>query len=148
MPALVLDVPSLTMPRQWAQQSQLLERQHDRLEALLADLIERHAIPDQGRSPQQLQLDQRDCGQLLRKLALHLRLEERWLTRLHSCCGGHRSSHRQASCLAADGWAVGKDLREARLPWLMDLQEWFHQHRHGADAIAYRRAEAQAQARA
>jgi hypothetical protein len=26
----------------------------------------------------------------------------------------------------------------------MDLQEWFHQHRHGADAIAYRRAEARA----
>jgi hypothetical protein len=29
----------------------------------------------------------------------------------------------------------------------MDLQEWFHQHRHGVDAIAYRRAEARARAR-
>ena len=147
MPALVLDAPSLTMPRQWAQQSQLLERQHDRLEALLADLIERHAIPDQGRSPRQLELDQGDCERLLRQLGLHLRLEERWLSRLHSFCGGHRSSHRQASTLAADGWAVGQGQRAARLPWLMDLQEWFHQHRHGVDAIAYRRAEAQASAR-
>ena len=147
MPALVLDAPSLTMPRQWAQQSQLLERQHDRLEALLADLIERHAVPDQERTPQQLELDRRDCGRLLRQLGLHLRLEERWLARLHSFCGGHGSSHRQAAALAADGWARGKSLRGARLPWLMDLQEWFHQHRHGADAIAYRRAEAQARAR-
>jgi hypothetical protein len=144
MPALVLDAPSLAMPRQWAQQSQLLERQHDHLEALLDDLIERHAIADQDRSPWQMQQDQRDCGELLRNLVLHLRLEERWLTRLNSFCGGHRSSHRQAARLAADGWAVGQDLRAARLPWLMDLQDWFHQHRHGADAIAYRRAEAQA----
>ena len=51
MPALVLDAPSLTMPRQWAQQSQLLERQHDRLEALLADLIERHANPTRAAAP-------------------------------------------------------------------------------------------------
>ena len=144
MPVLVLGAPSLAMPRQWAQQSQLLERQHDRLEALLSELIERHAVPDHGRSSQQLGLDQRDCGRLLRQLDLHLRLEERWLGRLHSFCGGHGSSHRQAATLAADGWARGKSLRGARLPWLMDLQEWFHRHRHGVDAIAYRRAEAQA----
>ena len=140
MSALVLDAPSLAMPRRWAQQSHLLERQHDHLEALLDDLIERHAIADQDRSPWERQLDQRDCGQLLRKLALHLRLEERWLTGLHSFCGGHRRSHHQATRLAADGWALGQELRAARLPWLMDLQDWFQQHRHGADAIAYRRA--------
>ena len=112
-----------------------------------AELIERHAVPDHGRSSQQLGLDQRDCGRLLRQLDLHLRLEERWLGRLHSFCGGHGSSHRQAATLAAEGWARGKSLRGARLPWLMDLQEWFHRHRHGVDAIAYRRAEAQARAR-
>jgi hypothetical protein len=144
MSALVLDAPSPTLPRQWAQQAQLLERQHDRLEALLTGLIERHAVPDEGRSPQQLDADRQDCGRLLRQLGFHLRLEERWLSRLHSFCGGHRSSHRQALTLAADGWAVGQTLRGARLPWLMDLQEWFHQHRHGVDAIAYRRAEARA----
>ena len=135
VPALVLGAPSLAMPRQWAQQSQLLERQHDRLEVLLTELIERHAVPGHRRSSQQLQLD------------LHLRLEERWLGRLHSFCGGHGSAHRQAATLAAEGWARGKSLRGARLPWLMDLQEWFHRHRHGVDAMAYRRAEAQARAR-
>ena len=88
MPALVLAARSLAMPRQWAQQSQLLERQHDRLEALLDDLIDRHAIADACRSLQQLALDQRDCQLLLRKLGLHLRLEERWLSQLHSLCGG------------------------------------------------------------
>ena len=144
MPSLVLAARSLAMPRQWAQQSQLLERQHDRLEALLDDLIDRHAIADACRSLQQLALDQRDCQLLLRKLGLHLRLEERWLSQLHSLCGGHRSSHRQAATLAAEGWTVGESSRAARLPWLLDLQEWFHQHRHGADAIAYRRAEASA----
>lgn len=147
VPALVLGAPSLAMPRQWAQQSQLLERQHDRLEVLLTELIERHAVPGHRRSSQQLQLDERDCGRLLRQLDLHLRLEERWLGRLHSFCGGHGSAHRQAATLAAEGWARGKSLRGARLPWLMDLQEWFHRHRHGVDAMAYRRAEAQARAR-
>jgi len=107
MPALVLDAPSPTIPRQWAQQAQLLERQHDCLEALLTDLIERHVVPDEGRSPQQLAVDRLDCGRLLRQLGLHLRLEERWLSRLHSFCAGHRSSHRQALNQAADGWAVG-----------------------------------------
>ncbi len=144
MPALVLDAPSLAMPRPWAQQSQLLERQHDRLEALLSGLIERHARPELECSPRQLERDRRDCERLLRQLGLHLRLEERWLTRLHCFCGGHRSAHRQAIHMAAGGWAVAEGLRGARLPWLMDLQQWFHQHRHGADAIAYRRAEAQA----
>ena len=75
MPALVLAARSLAMPRQWAQQSQLLERQHDRLGALLDDLIDRHAIADACRSPQQLALDQRDCQLLLRKLGLHLPAE-------------------------------------------------------------------------
>ena len=63
------------MPRQWAQQSQLLERQHDRLGALLANLIERQAITGLGRSLRQLELDQGNYGRLLRKLGLHLRLE-------------------------------------------------------------------------
>jgi hypothetical protein len=34
----------------------------------------------------------------------------------------------------------GGHLRLQRLQWLMDINDWFSQHRHGADAIAYARA--------
>lgn len=73
---------------------------------------------------------------MVRALGLHLRLEERWLAEAGCLCPGHRLSHRQAAELAA---RLPADSAE-RLSWLLDLQQWFHLHRYGADAIAYARA--------
>lgn len=62
-------------PRRWFLQDPLLARQHDRLEALLASLIEQHLEP---LAPSE-QAEQLACRRLLWDLRLHLRLEERWL---------------------------------------------------------------------
>ena len=127
-------------PRHWPQRQALLERQHDRLEALLDDLVDRHGLADEERSALELRADRRDCWLLLRGLRLHLRLEERWLGACGCLCPGHRSAHGEAVAAAAAGWEVAETLRGARLPWLMDLQQWFHGHRRGPDALAYARA--------
>lgn len=124
----------------WPQREVLLERQHDRLEALLADLVDRHCLADAERSAMELLADCRDCELLLRGVRLHLRLEERWLGQCGCLCPGHRAAHGEAIAAAAARWAVVEKLRSTRLPWLMDLQQWFHGHRRGADAIAYARA--------
>jgi hypothetical protein len=132
--------PAAALLRQWPQQQTLLERQHDRLEALLADLVERHCRADADCTALELQAETLDCRRLLRWLGLHLRLEERWLGQRGCLCPGHRGSHREAAELAAAGWQVAEARRGARLPWLMDIQQWFHGHRRGPDAIAYARA--------
>jgi hypothetical protein len=119
-----------------------LERQHDRLEALLEDLVDRHCLADEERSALELLADRRDCLLLVRGLRLHLRLEERWLAQRGCLCPGHRAAHGEAVAAAAAGWEVAETLRDARLPWLMELQQWFHCHRHGPDALAYARAAA------
>jgi len=129
-------------PLQWPQQEGLLERQHDRLEALLEDLVDRHCLTDEERSALELLADRRDCLLLVRGLRLHLRLEERWLAQRGCLCPGHRAAHCEAVAAAAAGWEVAETLRDARLPWLMELQQWFHGHRHGPDALAYARAAA------
>jgi len=54
-------------PRLWTEQSLLLERQHERIEALLEQLIDGHGVSSEH------------CCRLVRSLGLHLRLEERWL---------------------------------------------------------------------
>ncbi len=112
-------------PRLWSERSRLLERQHSRIEALLDQLIDGEASTA-------------GCRQLVRALGLHLRLEERWLAEVGCLCPGHRYSHRQAAELAGCTPAGSAE----RLGWLLDLQEWFHLHRHGADAVAYARAAA------
>lgn len=129
-------------PLQWPQREGLLERQHDRLEALLDDLVDRHCLADEERSALKLLADRRDCLLLVRGLRLHLRLEERWLAQCGCLCPGHRAAHCEAVAAAAAGWEVAETLRAARLPWLMELQQWFHGHRHGPDALAYARAAA------
>ena len=129
-------------PLQWPQREGLLERQHDRLEALLDDLVDRHCLADEERSALQLLADRRDGLLLVRGLRLHLRLEERWLAQCGCLCPGHRAAHCEAVAAAAAGWEVAETLRAARLPWLMELQQWFHGHRHGPDALAYARAAA------
>ena len=124
----------------WPPREVLLERQHDRLEALLADLVDRHCLADAERSAMELLSDCRDCERLLWGVRLHLRLEERWLGQCGCLCPGHRAAHGEAIAAAAARWTVVEKLRSSRLPWLMDLQQWFHGHRRGADAIAYARA--------
>nr|KEF42230.1 MAG: hypothetical protein ER33_06825 [Cyanobium sp. CACIAM 14] len=127
-------------PRGWNEQRVLLERQHDRLERLLDQLIDHHSVAEADLCAAVLEDHRRGCHRLVRALALHLRLEERWLAERGCLCGGHRAAHAQAAALAADGLVRTESLHIARLAWLMDIQAWFRQHRSGADAIAYARA--------
>jgi hypothetical protein len=127
-------------PRAWSEQQLLLERQHERLELALTRLIEAHC---DGRSEQGISEEKAEwtaCATLLRLLGLHLRLEERWLSQWGALCGGHRASHRQVAKEAIGVFRSGGHLRLQRLQWLMDINDWFCQHRHGADALAYARA--------
>lgn len=125
-------------PRHWLEQEPLLERQHDRLEALLATLIAQHSQP---LPPERLDLEDRveqlACRRLLWDLRLHLRLEERWLEAAGALCPGHRSGHQEAARQALGQFCRGSGSRRARLAWLQQLQGWFAGHRRGPDAVAY-----------
>jgi hypothetical protein len=125
-------------PRRWTQQEPLLERQHDRLEALLASLIEQHLEP---LAPKLLapsdQAEQLACRRLLWDLRLHLRLEERWLGAAGALCPGHREGHQEAGRAALARFCRNGGSRRARLAWLQELQGWFAAHRQGPDAMAY-----------
>lgn len=125
-------------PRAWEQREVLLERQHDRLEALLASLIEQHRQPLAAeRLAPTDQAEQLACRRLLWDLRLHLRLEERWLEAAAALCPGHRSSHQEAARSALGQFCQGGGSRRARLAWLQELQGWFGAHRRGPDAMAY-----------
>lgn len=125
-------------PRAWEQREVLLERQHDRLEALLASLIVQHRQPLAAEvlAPTD-QAEQRACRRLLWDLRLHLRLEERWLEAAGALCPGHRGGHQEAARAALAQFCCGSTSRRARLAWLQDLQGWFAAHRRGPDAMAY-----------
>ncbi|MDI9405791.1 MAG: hypothetical protein QM522_03700 [Chitinophagaceae bacterium] len=125
-------------PRRWVQQEPLLERQHDRLEGLLASLIDQHRqpLPAEVLAPTD-QAEQRACRRLLWDLRLHLRLEERWLAAAGALCPGHRSGHQEAARSALAQFCRGSGSRRARLAWLQELQGWFSAHRRGPDALAY-----------
>jgi hypothetical protein len=153
MPALLLaprvprpSAAAVPWPRRWPDQRNLLERQHDRLEGLLADAIECHCRQEKDLDAAEFAIEQASCARLLRLLSLHLRLEERWLARWGCLCAGHGASHRQVAREASEAWRQNGHLHLARLQWLMDLQVWFHHHRHGTDAIAYARASHSARA--
>jgi hypothetical protein len=130
-------------PRRWAQQEALLERQHDRLEALLASLIEQHLEPLalELLAPSD-QAEQLACRRLLWDLRLHLRLEERWLGASGALCPGHRGGHQDAARAALAQFCRSGGSRRARLAWLQELQGWFAAHRRGPDALARQRSEA------
>lgn len=114
-----------SLPLPWREQQRLLSAQHDRLEALLAELLTSPAA---------------DLAPLRRQLRLHLRLEERWLERRGCLCPGHRASHRQALAELEAGIGRAAADGRARLALLRGLQAWFLAHRDGPDAIAYARA--------
>ena len=70
MPTAFLAPPWRVMSCEWFQQAPLLEPQHDRLEALLADLVDRLCLAEQERSAVGAEADTRDCIRLLRGLRL------------------------------------------------------------------------------
>jgi len=74
MPTTFFAPPWRVLSCEWFHQAPVLERQHDRLEALLADLVDRHCLAEQERSTVGAEADTRDCIRLLRGLRLHLRL--------------------------------------------------------------------------
>ncbi|MGB7565752.1 MAG: hypothetical protein WBM08_13515 [Prochlorococcaceae cyanobacterium] len=132
---------SFRWPRLWSERRPLLERQHDRLEAQLEGMIERHSDGRVELDPAEADHEWSEGNLLLRRLSQHLRLEERWLLQADAFCVGHRASHRQAAERAIRAFRTGGHLRQARMPWLLEIKEWFDHHRLGADAIAYSRAD-------
>lgn len=127
-------------PRHWRDRARLLERQHDRLEALLTELLLAHA-PERpcGDGAEALAIDGA-CRRLLWDLCLHLRLEERWLAAQGCLCTGHQGAHQEARRRAMAGFIQSTGDRAARHHWLLALQTWFLAHRQGPDAMAYARA--------
>jgi hemerythrin len=124
-------------PRRWADQHPLLERQHDALEGLLAELLRGHG-PAQGPwSAAEALAYEGACRRLIWDLRLHLRLEERWLSGQGCLCPGHRAVHGQAIREAMAALLRTNGDRKARLRWLLELQAWFIGHRNGPDATAY-----------
>lgn len=124
-------------PRCWLDQEPLLERQHDALEAGLAELLWLHGPMRSAWTAADALAIERACRRLIWELRLHLRLEERWLTAQGCLCAGHRSLHRQAVDDAKASLLSSAGDRQARLHWLLGLQIWFENHRHGPDALAY-----------
>ena len=124
-------------PRFWSEREPLLELQHDRLEAQLAELIAAHrdGVPA-WTAAEACALDA-SCRRLLWDLRLHLRLEERWLDQAGCLCPGHRAVHADAASAAIGGYGRSCGDRAARTRWLLDLRAWFLAHRAGPDATAY-----------
>lgn len=129
-------------PHRWSDRSRLLERQHDRLAALLTELLLVHAPEHPAFDDAQAEACELVCRRLLWDLQLHLRLEERWLAAAGALCPGHLAAHREVRRRAKAGFVHSTGDRLARQQWLLDLQTWFLGHRQGPDAIAYGRAAA------
>ena len=134
-------------PRRWVDQEPLLERQHDGLEAYLAELLSLHGPKHPVWTAAEAVAIERGCRRLIWVLRLHLRLEERWLSAQGCLCPGHRAVHRQAVENTKAALLETSGDREARLRWLLELQSWFANHRHGPDATAYGIARSNASAR-
>ena len=129
-------------PRDWSEREPLLELQHDRLEALLAELIAVHRDGAPVWTPAEGLAWDGACRRLLWALRLHVRLEERWLEQCGCLCPGHRAAHADAASAAISGYALSRGDRVARTRWLLDLRAWFLAHRAGPDATAYASAAA------
>ncbi|WP_398325138.1 hypothetical protein [Vulcanococcus sp.] len=134
-------------PRRWVDQEPLLERQHDELEAYLAELLWLHGPMQPAWTAAEALAIERGCRRLIWDLRLHLRLEERWLSAQGCLCPGHRGVHLQAIEAAKAALLETSGDRQARLRWLLELQRWFTNHRHGPDATAYAIARSNASAR-
>ena len=124
-------------PRCWVDQEPLLERQHDAIEAFLAELLLLHGPTQPAWTASDSIALERSCRRLIWDLRLHLRLEERWLAVQNCLCSGHRGAHAQATEDAQSSLLRTVNDRQARLSWLLELQHWFNNHRNGPDATAY-----------
>ena len=124
-------------PRRWVEQEPLLERQHDGLEACLAELLSLHGPSHPAWTAAEALAIERRCRRLIWELRLHLRLEERWLDQAGCLCPGHRAVHADAASAAIGGYGRSCGDRAARTRWLLDLRAWFLAHRAGPDATAY-----------
>lgn len=113
-------------PQTWDEKESLLERQHEGIALLLADLLQRQGAPEDAA-----------CRRLLWQLRLHLRLEERWLEACGCLCPGHRQAHQEAARTAFTGYVQSASDPAARRQWLLELQGWFNGHCSGPDAHAY-----------
>ena len=129
-------------PRTWPERQLLLERQHDRLEGLLADLLTLHGPEAPDWTAAQARACDGACRRLLWDLRLHLRLEARWLQAEGCLCPGHRAAHADAARTAFTAFCGSAGDRQARCAWLRDLRAWFTAHRAGPDASAYAAADA------
>jgi hypothetical protein len=136
------EAPRWSWPVCWAERLPLLESQHDRLEALIQELLQLHRCAVHPWSLDEALAVEAACCRLLWDLRLHLRLEERWLSQSHCLCPGHRAAHAEALDRAAYGLTRSAADRRERLCWLEDLQAWFVGHRLGPDATAYANATA------
>lgn len=136
-PVTALPVRSAPWPRAWADQAILLERQHDRLEACLQELLQRHGLDQSAWSGADALALDGACRRLLWDLGLHFRLEERWLCARGCLCIGHRQAHRDGIQAAIAGFQHANGDHRVRHHWLLALQDWFLDHRHGPDARAY-----------
>lgn len=134
-------------PRCWVDQEPLLERQHDAIEAFLAELLLLHGPAQTDWTASSALAIERSCRRLIWDLRLHLRLEERWLTAQNCLCPGHRKAHAQAASEAQVALLRTASDRQARLSWLLELQDWFNNHRNGPDAAAYAIARTNASSR-
>ncbi len=124
------------------EQEALLERQHQRLEARLMELLELYRSDANTWDAIQTEAAGNACRCLLWDLRLHLRLEERWLAAQGCLCSGHQAAHAEAFRTAWVGFAQSGGDPVSRQRWLMDLRAWFLSHLAGADATAYALAHA------
>ena len=150
MPVLLADPVQATprqWPRCWVEQEPLLERQHDALEAYLAELLLLHGPAQAAWTASTALAIECGCRRLIWDLHLHLRLEERWLAAQNCLCPGHRRAHAQAASEARAALLRTASDRQARLSWLLELQHWFNNHRNGPDATAYAIARSNASSR-
>lgn len=129
-------------PRTWEDQEALLERQHQRLEAGLMELLELYRTCSCPSGAAESEAADNACRRLLWDLRLHLRLEERWLDAQGCLCAGHRAAHTEAFRTAWGGFTQSHGDHLLRQRWLMDLRAWLLSHVSGADATAYALAHA------
>ncbi len=122
----------------WSQRQSLLERQHQ----ILSDRIAAQILAANAGAgdPQALAEHGRRSRQLLWKLRLHLRLEERWLAACGCLCPGHRASHQLVVQQAEAGLNKAATDPQRQLNWLRVLQAWLLEHTGGPDAHAYGQA--------
>ncbi|MFY8149500.1 MAG: hemerythrin domain-containing protein [Prochlorococcaceae cyanobacterium] len=121
----------------WSDQQRLLERQHERLDRRLEDLIAAHGESDRPPAAENTHAQRLACRRLLQLVRLHFGLEERWLRSRGVLLPSHRSAHREVMVVALTDLNRAESDRRNRLEVLETLQSWLTTHNLGPDAAAY-----------